>query len=763
MESTVIFRDRQELQSADLNAVQEFTQSSIDHIVLDTIEDGRAYSGFEASKTGAAEVTVDQGRLYSLGLVYARNEAVVLDLFNVLPLVTKKRVAIVAYGTTTDTDVQPRDFLVDAQTGATEPQSVAMESARHCEVSTVAGAEAADPTYPTTDANLCVIAYVLLDTTGVVSIEQWDENKVLNLRGVGDRTGLLEDWRTQISGRVDTLGTDLASLAQRLPSYALDTSLQALALIVKQLQEQLSKPAAYLYHAIQKFTDTADAETGASGYSALIAQGLRFPYTASDTVTLALLNPNDPNVSYYSGLCLPYHIHLLRLDCKHYHRQHRCGQHTWHGHNCHFWRHTRHRWRCGPEWLGWLNGTWVVRELEDALKKALHENLGTWTDQTYRDFIDNVREDFPRAWLRTKYSTAFWRDFVDDFYWSNVKTTSTLTAYHVGQTFLVSQDAWLSKVGLYFSQLAASGDVDIMICETDATGKPDITKVLSRTTVARASLQVGTGSGGAGLPSIVETAVTINPVLLKAGKRYGMVLAVQGDHWLAMSDEDAGVVQGACFAYQSGAWAVQTGVVKFRLYFGQWTTGRTVIDLQPLQLAGGIRSLDFLGEIAIPGATNFTFEVQIGGVWYPVDGSLDLSTLPAILPLRIVFLGSTDLMPSIFITQCRCKVARAATAFKYVSKTRALGGNAAKIVLKIRMDGFNDAVHDLTATVKTNGGLTTETADTVADVTLPDGRIERTATFNIAAENDYYYVLDGALSSINSQFVVTDIEEVATA
>lgn len=37
MESTVIFRDRQELQSADLNNMQDFARASIDHVVKDAI------------------------------------------------------------------------------------------------------------------------------------------------------------------------------------------------------------------------------------------------------------------------------------------------------------------------------------------------------------------------------------------------------------------------------------------------------------------------------------------------------------------------------------------------------------------------------------------------------------------------------------------------------------------------------------------------------------------------------------------------------
>jgi len=103
-----------------------------------------------------------------------------------------------------------------------------------------------------------------------------------------------------------------------------------------------------------------------------------------------------------------------------------------------------------------------------------------------------------------------------------------------------------------------------------------------------------------------------------------------------------------------------------------------VIDLTPLQLAVGIRSLDILGEVAVPGSSCLFFEVHVGGAWKQVNQDLDLSSLPAVLPIRAVFLGTTDIMPPIVVTQCKAKVSRSATAFKYISKTRALGGNASQ-------------------------------------------------------------------------------------
>jgi len=65
MERTVIYRDRQELQSADLNNMQDFARTSMDHIVRDAVESGKAYSGFSATKTAATEITLSAGRLYA--------------------------------------------------------------------------------------------------------------------------------------------------------------------------------------------------------------------------------------------------------------------------------------------------------------------------------------------------------------------------------------------------------------------------------------------------------------------------------------------------------------------------------------------------------------------------------------------------------------------------------------------------------------------------------------------------------------------------
>lgn len=771
MESKVKFRDRQELQSADLNNVEDFAQAAIDHIVLDAIEDGQAYAGFDVSKTASIEVTCDPGRLYDSGRVYARDESVVLDLTNALPLVTKKRVAIVAYGQEVETDTQPRDFLVDAQTGETEPQSVPMEILRRCEISTVAGTEGADPTYPTTDASVTVIAYVLLTTTGVESVEQWTVNQVNNLSDLATDVDALEAWRSDVSSRVDTLQSDLSALALNAIGHASKEDVERLAAIIDDLMNRLSEleaqPVPLLWHHVEHFNDDDDANTADGDYAALVDEGLHFPEAATSDATCQLLNPNDTKVIVSGGgVCLPYHTHRLHFHCTGYHRHHRCGQWTWHGHSCRKWGWSHRRWRHGSCWFRKSYRKKLLRYLESAISRVLKQNSGAWADWNAGDWtvfwaylaakgIDRPHvEEFCRDGLHHHH--------FPHWHWPFGHTTEVVTAYHLSNTFTASQDGWLTKIGLYFTQLDSAGDVDVLVVELDNAGRPMIDAVLSKTTLAYADINIGSGSGGAGLPSIVETEVPLDPVPLKAGERYGVILSVKGDHYCAIDDYGHQHLHGAFWVWSSGAWAIQTGAIKMKMYTAIFPETVTQLDLQPLSLAGGIRNIDILGESLEPGASAVSWQVQLGGVWYAIDDpNLDLSSLPALLPFRAVFNGSPDIAAGHRLATINVRCARSATAFHYVSDTRALLSNATTITVKALLTDFDETPHDLTCTVYTVGDTVTETADATADVTLPDGSIERTWTFNITADDDYHYELVGSTTSAENQFTVERVIDYA--
>ena len=378
MERNVIYRDRQELQSADLNNMQDFARTSMDHIVRDAVESGKAYSGFSATKTAATEITLSAGRLYAGGAVYARGEDIIVDLFNVLPLVTRKRVAIVSFGQEVETDIQPRDFLIDAQTGTTEPQSVAMESLRRAEISTVAGTEGPDPSYPATDANVTVIAYVLLDTTGVVAIEQWQATQLPNLRNVANRTIALERWRGQISGQVDTLRTDLSALADRLAGYATKAEIVELTEQLDELRTEVYAPGAYIYYGTNHFLTADGSNVDHPDFDAVVEEGIRFPRAGSETSELALLNPNNVYIANISGFVLPKYAHGIRLDLTGYASETRLAQYTFETTDIRQLTRARTRRRYGNSMVVCTNSRWWRQGTYDLAGNIFRRDGETW-------------------------------------------------------------------------------------------------------------------------------------------------------------------------------------------------------------------------------------------------------------------------------------------------------------------------------------------------------------------------------------------------
>jgi hypothetical protein len=77
MEKQVIYRDRQELQAADLNNTQAWGDDARRHIVSDAITPERQFVGLAVSGRSATELEIAPGRLYDghSGKVFALDAA----------------------------------------------------------------------------------------------------------------------------------------------------------------------------------------------------------------------------------------------------------------------------------------------------------------------------------------------------------------------------------------------------------------------------------------------------------------------------------------------------------------------------------------------------------------------------------------------------------------------------------------------------------------------------------------------------------------
>ena len=319
MEKQVIFRDRQELQSADLNAIGQHAGDAIAHLVLDAVSGALKFTGGAVSAKSATEVDVAALRFYNGGKVYASEQTETLNLFQYLPLVAKKCVAVVVWGEVIDTDVQPRDFLVDLTTGATEPQAVAMAKLWKANVNLQPGNESVDPQPPVLQTGTLAIALVYLTPGGVERIELQDASRLPTLQGHEQRLFEHEAWRTQAEPRISSIATDLAGLAKKTMSLVGRDTVVELANDVARLKAKVNLPTAYASYESDYYGNTDKTDAASVGYSAAIKNGLLFPTAGQASVGLALFNPYDAGIKRSAeDLVLPAYTDRARIQTSGY-------------------------------------------------------------------------------------------------------------------------------------------------------------------------------------------------------------------------------------------------------------------------------------------------------------------------------------------------------------------------------------------------------------------------------------------------------------
>ena len=722
MEKQVIFRDRQELQSADLNAIGAYASGALQHLTQDAIAATLHFTGGVATAKSATEIDVASLRFYNDGKVYVSEQAETLNLFQYLPLVAKKVVTVVVWGEEANTDVEPRDFLVDLTTGATQPQAVAMTRMRKANINLLPGTESADPQPPVIQTGTLVIAHVYLAPTGIDRIEIAERARLPNLGNHEQRLFEHEAWRTQAEPRISSIATDLAGLAKKTMSLVGRDTVVELANDVARLKAKVNLPTAYASYESDYYGNTDKTDAAGVGYSAAVRNGLLFPTAGQASVGLALFNPYDAGIKRSAeDLVLPAYTDRARIQTSGYSgdisaSQYQVQSQTIREYTATVWDYT-YGWN-----YNYYNGWW----------NSWYWNYYGYNWGWYGYYGYRVARQETRYELQT--------------------VTTSYNGAIIGQTFLVSNAMWLTKVGLQFTQIGASGDVMVAVCETEG-GKPDLLKTLTRVTVARGDLKK--------YPE--ETAIPVPPVLLEAGKRYALVLITQGDHRLAtVSGND--YTQGTLFFGTDGDYFTGdlTKDLMFCLYAAQFAQPRVEVVLQSVSLAGGISDINIAAPQIVPDGCELRYEIQVGGKWYPLgDAAMRLSTLPDIVPLRLVLLGTSDLAPAFRLAPNAITGSRAATSLAHWSKLRTLAAPSSSITVQVVVAQWDAAHHTLACEIKS--GATTYTPATTVVRDEPDGQAKRiTFTFTPPAISTYAIKLTGARSAASAPFVVVERTDVAT-
>lgn len=693
MEKQVIYRDNQEAGAADFNNSQDYARASLDRIVREGLTDQRAFTGFGATKSGATTVTISPGAYWVNGEVYIREQDTAIDMIGQLPLVTSKIAAIIATATDIETDLQPRDFVVDVENWTTVPNDVAMLSQRYAGFQVAYGLENATPVRPTIPADTIAIAWVTLSPTGVDTVERATESELMSLKKVAARATELEIWQAQAGDQLTTLGTDITNLNARLNQSAGIELLTRIFADVAAIKDTLELEDDYSGYGSENFlaVDQSISDPEAVGYYALVEEGLRFTDANAAETQIALFNPLEPSVKVASnGLVLPKYTEVRRLALDKYHQQLSLSQYEYQEVAFKKIAMSAKRLRFGLAKTVCINSEFWKSGRYDPATGIFTDKLG----RTYQilDGFSPKKQIANHTWIRIQ---QYWYDTETEYYQQRVATDFTVAGAMVAQTFLNTQGGWLTSLDLYFTQAAATGAVRVLVTMTNA-GKPDLDRVIADTTMEAANLVKGTNPANA----THWTRVPFIPTALAAGERYAIVLITGGAHYVGLT-QGANYAAGTLFYSTDGAFfqGDLTLDMMLKTNFASFEATRIEVDLASLNLSGGINDIDLAHEGVTAEGTELQFEIRPQGssTWYTLNEAQEANPfngLPALVNLRAVFVGTKDMMPGLRLSGSKVKVSRPATTMTWFSEAIALPAATQSVKVIVNLDYYREANHD---------------------------------------------------------------------
>lgn len=740
MERTVLFRDNQEQQAIDHNNLQQYVRESFDDLVRDAIDDGKKYAGLETTATGTTTVTTQPGELYTSGAVHISRNAAEIALYSYVPAVTKRKVGLVTWASDQAFgEAEPRDFLTNVDTGETQPQSVSMEKRRIANIGPQAGVESPDPQLPPIGQQYLLYAIVTLTPTGIESVEMVTANRLARLSEVAASVKALIEWKVATEPQLTTIASDITKLANSISGTANQRDMFQVYADVARLKEMNNLPDDYASYGADHFLTDHETDVGNVNLLCLVEEGVRFSQANAGLSELQVFSTLNPNQSLQNGLLLPAYTNVNRLSITGYSGESSISQYGFQNFELVQKQMSRQRIRYGSTYTYCTNSAWWKSGSYDPVTKTF-----TRQGETFQVLEGDTAHNHKMIRL-----VQFWVDTYTEPYWEAVTTTTNISGAQVAQSFLNSQDGWLTQIGFYLTRRAGSGNINLALCET-TNGAPDLSKCIMTSTVNYADLKL--------YPA--QTVVNIPPTYLKAGARYAIVWTTNADHWLAMASGN-NYGQGTFFYSTDGAYyqGDLTKDVMFSLNFARFNNPRVVIDLKPLQLDGGMANIDINADMIVSAACELVFEVQVNSNWIPLT-SLDTQAfigLPPLVPLRAAFVGTTDIMPGLKLLGSVVKVWRPRTTFKHIT-SECIRVSTSTVVIRLELENFHPANHTIGCKLLVGVGYgTEETADAVSTEFKDAYTTIKTYTFNLAAPTDRFKIqIDGTTSSALDTFHVSE-------
>jgi len=731
MDRKVKFYPREIVPSSDMTQMQDYVRQAFDDVVKYTLNGAQAYAGFLTVKTEAFAVSVAPGLYFASGQVYPSRSTLTQSLTTMQPLVNKVKIGVVVWGQTADDTPEYRNVVTNVETRATEAQLLMVRNARTAQIAFIKGVESTDPQPPTIPLDRLLVATITLTPTGIETVDMNIDTEQPSVIALALRTLALENWRRQAEPRIATIGSDVANLANAIKGASDTETVFRIAADVARLKDIAGLPDTYSNYGADRFLNTSETAVNDLDLLARVEEGIRYNWANQNVSALAVFNSINPAISQQAGILLPAFTSELRFSVTDFAGEQSISQYSQTSHTLVQRQMSRNRIRFGQSMNVCTNAQWWQSGNYDPGSGVFTRQGETWQVDAASRADALVNHRFIRV-------TQFWNDVWQEAYWEKVTTTLVVAGAQVAQSFLNTQAGWLTGVDLYFTKRGPSGNVNVAICELTDSGTPRLSRTIYQGTLAYLDMRTW--------PNV--TTFPIAPTYLEAGKRYAVVLTTNGDHYVGMASGGA-YLAGTFFYSTDGAYFAGdlTKDMMFGLRFARFANSRVVVDMQPLNLDGGISDIDILAGMIVPEATGLTFQVQVNSAWRPLSSiSKDaLVGLPPLLPLQVVFQGTPDIHAGIRLADSQVMVSRPRTTLKHISTNRLLPAATQTIRVIMTLAAWNPQRHTWTQTIRTAGG--TFNPSVVQDIDLGNGRLQRTFRYQLATGITQFQIINEATTT----------------
>lgn len=674
----------------DFEAMGLQAQEATDGIWLDAIGYPAHWAAFTVTRKSAQEITVSAGRYVAGKIVYEQAAPTNVNLqLNIPAAASDQRwVALLLRGSeVTETANRPFETSEDPETSVIVQRTTPKTIKRIVSLIVQSGEANPVPVKPVVAGTDACIAYVLLKSTGIDTIEPGNSDRVKTLYEVEGRVTALEVDLDGLFLRTETIETQIVNIWGKLidiPRPEIIRQMQRDVGAARLLIDLPDEARAYRYDPglVYDQWDTTHVD-----WLARIEEGVRFGFAATAETRLEVQAEDDPNIAFRGRRMVPAFDEVTRIA------------------------NTSLDATLNISQLVHTQTTAVLKEVSRTRiiygpTQKVCENNSHWSSlrggaQVGKTFTVNG-EVFEVVSLmggsvgHRRYGVRTIRyETYSENYWEYVTEDIGLNGSIYAQSFLVAQPMQMTSLDLSFARVGGDGDVHVLITETSNAGTPLFDSVLARGTLSHGDMVVGWNR------------ISLPITLLESGKRYAFVTITTGAHALHVSAANK-YTGGTQFLTTDGAFAQGSTEIDicFRVNAARYRSPRTVVPMQALTLQGGMTEVDFLFPGWVPSGCQLIFEVRPAGssTWTEMDDGdpalNPLVGLPASVELRMVMMGTVDLQPMIQLdSKAISRVSRNRNNMVGVSKEFDFGISTTAIVTQFTMDGFDPDRHTFTPAI----------------------------------------------------------------